>query len=324
MFTRTEANKSDGVFVEIDRILSSALGRAATDAERQRAAFELTWAKESFSGKPLTPGDIAQYFRDQVETLRASKEFRQDPESKPLLADILRWEAQAAEWDRIDAAKLDAEVVARVREAAKPLGDKNDLLIAAAVGRPVDEVKRQNYIRMLVIDPDFEVAVRARKAERNVGKTSPKALIRSQKRIRVIAAKMREKAKPGGYGKSGAAKSRKRFAELRAELVLELRRAERAARVLGDDVLADQYREYRSSVVLSRVGAVERGVALADEVARVGRLEARVEDVPVAARESYLAALEVHAACEYDAWVSLYRDWETDRKSTRLNSSHRL
>ena len=31
---------------------------------------------------------------------------------------------------------------------------------------------------------------------------------------------------------------------------------------------------------------------------------------------------EIDKVQEYDEWSNNYRDWETDRKSTRLNSSH--
>lgn len=292
LFTRTQANISDGVFVEVEKALSESLGRAVTDAERQRAAFELTWAKESFSGKPVTPKTIASYFRDRVREVRESNEFKADSEDVDLNAQIARWEAQVDEWERIDAVELDPKVVALLREVAKPLGQKNDLLIAAALGRPTDEVKRQNYLRMLIIDPDFEVAAKARKAEKNAGKTSPKALIKSQQRIVVLAGKMREKVSERGFGSKSKPKSRARFAALRDELVVELRRAERAALVLGDEALADEYRAFRQELTLSRVGASERSAEIADRVARVGRLEADVTDLPVAARGAYEAAQE--------------------------------
>jgi hypothetical protein len=293
LFTRTQANVSDGVFVEINRVLSEALGRAATDVERQRAAFELTWAGESFKGTPITPGSVADYFRQNIRDMEESAEFKFDPGRKTLRTQIDKWAEQAREWDRIDAAQLDAETVRRIRAVAKPLGDRNELLVAAAIGIPTTELKRQNYLRMLIIDPDFEAAARVRKAERNVGKLSPKALIKSQKKIARIAATMREKAKPEGFGAKTAPKSRARFAELRRDLVDELRRAEKAAVVLGDEDLATQYREYRAQLVLARVGAPERAVVLADEVARIGRLEARVEDLPVEARPAYSAAQAV-------------------------------
>jgi hypothetical protein len=293
LFTRTQANVSDGVFVEINRVLSEALGRAATDVERQRAAFELTWAGESFKGTPITPGSVADYFRQNIRDMEESAEFKFDPGRKTLRTQIDKWAEQAREWDRIDAAQLDAETVRRIRAVAKPLGDRNELLVAAALGIPTTELKRQNYLRMLIIDPDFEAAARVRKAERNVGKLSPKALIKSQKKIARIAATMREKAKPEGFGAKSRPKSRARFAELRRDLVDELRRAEKAAVVLGDEDLATQYREYRAQLVLARVGAPERAAVLADEVARIGRLEARVEDLPVEARPAYSAAQAV-------------------------------
>ena len=34
--------------------------------------------------------------------------------------------------------------------------------------------------------------------------------------------------------------------------------------------------------------------------------------------------LRVSTAKDISSYIKLYRDWETDRKSTRLNSSHRL
>jgi hypothetical protein len=290
LFTRTQANVSDGVFVEINRVLSEALGRAATDVERQRAAFELTWAGESFKGTPITPGSVADYFRQNIRDMEESAEFKFDRGRKTLRTQIDKWAEQAREWDRIDAAQLDAETVKRIRAVAKPLGDRNELLVAAALGIPTTELKRQNYLRMLIIDPDFEAAAKARKVEKNA---PVKTLIKSQKKIARIAATMREKAKPEGFGAKSRPKSRARFAELRRDLVDELRRAEKAAVVLGDEDLATQYREYRAQLVLARVGAPERAAVLADEVARIGRLEARVEDLPVEARPAYSAAQAV-------------------------------
>jgi hypothetical protein len=107
-----------------------------------------------------------------------------------------------------------------------------------------------------------------------------------------LAAKISKSVSERGVGKKSRPKSRVAFAALRSDLVDELRRAERAALALGDEALANEYRSARSELVLSRVGSGERSAEVAARAARVGRLEADVADLPVAARGAYGAALE--------------------------------
>ena len=292
-YTRRQANVADGVAVEIEQALTEALGRAPTAIERERAAFELTWARENLNaeivdgelvlkqGAAVTPGTVAAYFRGRIRQIEESRAYRRDPQSRRLRADIDRLGAQATEWDRIDAVKLTPEVIAELRRVAKPLGKRNDELIAAALGVPLNEAKRGNYLRLLVIDPEFEATARALKGERNVGKISPARLIRVQKDIRKLARQVGI-ANVRGFGKKSRPKSRVRFAQLVDELIVSLREGEDLARRFGDVELADEYARLRESLVLARAGAPERAAALAKELEDLQAGRARV--VPEAAQ----------------------------------------
>ncbi len=289
-YTRRRANVADGVGVEIEQALTDALGRAPTAAERERAAFELTWAREKLNaefvdgelvlkdGAPVTPGVIAAYFRGRVKQIQQKRGY--DPESRTTQAEIDRLTSQAIEWERIDRTRLDPETIQRLREVARPLGKRNDELIAAALGVPLNEAKRANYLRLLVIDPEFERTARELKAERNVGVISPAELIRVQKQIRKLARQV-SLARKEGFGKKSRPKSRVRFSQLVDDLIVNLRNGETLARRFGDIELADEYARMRESLVLARAGAPERAAVLAKELEDLEAGRARV--VPEAA-----------------------------------------
>lgn len=291
-YTRRQANVADGVAVEIEQALTDALGRAPTALERERAAFELTWAREQLNaeivdgelvlkqGAAVTPGTIAAYFRGRAEQIKNSQKFKKDEKNRELNAQIDKFTAQAIEWEKIDLVRLDPKVIKELRRVARPLGKRNDELIAAALGVPLNEAKRGNYLRLLIIDPEFEKTARALKAERNVGKVSPARLIRVQKDIRKLARQV-SIADVRGFGKKSRPKSRIRFSQLVDDLIVNLREGEDLARRFGDVELADEYARLRESLVLARAGAPERAAALAKELEDIQAGRARV--VPEAA-----------------------------------------
>jgi len=297
-YTRREANVAQGIGVQIENTLSRALGRFPTDIERQRAAFELTWAKEILStdaeGNPIrvTPGLIADYYRGKIDELEANPRFVASP-TKKQQAQVALWRSAESDWRAIDGVKLDAKVVDDLRAAAAPLKDESDKLIAAALGESLTEAKRGNYIRMLVIDPGFKAAARELKAEKNV---LPRELDALQRRIRSNTRRLAEKSKTTGYGSKSAPKSRARYAELRREIVDDLRSAERVALQLGDRELADQYRSVRERVVLARVASRDEAARIASEIEGVESLRVPVGALPVEAQAPYTAALAASRA----------------------------
>lgn len=295
-YTRTQANIADGVAVEIERILTEALGKRPTDEQKARAAWDLSRPIVLFGDERYTPRAEADFYRAELENLKQSPEYIRRPNRAIFTDQIKRWEAAIDDLERLERVEIDPQTTARVREAAAGIGEKNTKLIAAALGVTVKEAKRADYIRLLVIDPRFETAARALKAEKNLGKTSPKALIASQRRIRVLSRKIKKSVTTRGVGKKSAPKSRVAFAALRNKLVVELRRAERAALEQGDEALANQYRDARTSLVLARASAPERAAAIAEQIAAVGRLEARATELPSEARPAYVAAQEARRA----------------------------
>jgi len=302
-YTRRQANVADGVAVAIEQVLSEALGRVPTAIQRERAAFELTWAREDLNyaivdgkfvvkpGAKVTPETIVSYFRGQAAARQREMDaLPTNKGKKALAADRDRYLSQAIEWERIAAVRLDPDTIVRLREVARDLGRRNDELIAAALGVGLNEAKRANYIRLLVIDPKFERAARELRAERNYGVLSPKRFIRSQERVARLSRRIAEKSSERGFGQMSRPKSRARFTELVDDLIGELRNAERLASELGEGELAGVYRDLRSRLVLARSGAPERAVVLAQQLEDVERLRVRAEDLPEEARPAYAEA----------------------------------
>lgn len=291
-FERTQSNVFDGFLVEVERELTKELGRRPTELEKARAAWDLSRSLINYENKANTPANEAAYFRGEIEKLKNDPEYAGNEDSPEFVQSIARWESAANDLDLIDSVTIDPEVSARLRDVARAYGEKNNELIAKALGITVDEAKRANYLRLLVIDPDFESAALALKAAKNAKKPEFNALVKAQKRIAALSREIQKKVSTAGYGKKGARKSAARFAALRNELVAELRNAERAALQLGDEALANQYRDLRAPLTLARASAPERAAAIAEQVAAIGRLEAQAEDLPIQARGAYRSAQE--------------------------------
>ena len=295
--TRRLGNVAEGVRIEIQQALQGALGRAPTPLELERAAFELTWAREKINarivdgelvfdkGTAVTPAVIAAYFRGRAEELRAVKSAKG---RRAREAQIAKYEAQEREWNRIDSVRLDPGVVAELRRIARPLGKKNDQLIAVALGITPTEAKRANYIRLLEIDPEFEVVARQLKESVNpITRAAYVDLWRSQRAVERLNRKIAKYARPEGWGKKSGPKSRLAFRRARAELLVALRRAERAATRLGDDALAAQYRAARTEITAARQESAEAAARAAGAVERIRAGEARAGEVPEEAVPAY-------------------------------------
>lgn len=288
-FARREANAAQGIGVEIERTLTRALGRLPTQSERNRAAFELTWAKVDLKGEPITPGRIADWFGSRISELEAKTGLRSKSEN----AQLALWRDSERYWREIDGVKLSDQTVSDLRLAAAPLKDKADQLIAAALGESVTAAKRGNYIRLLVIDPSFKAAARELRATKNV---SAVRMVRAQRNAASLAEKIRKYASEEGWGAYSRPKSRDKFLAAHRDLVRALRRVEKNALLAGQKDIADAARAQRERLVLARSGSPERIAAIADQIRGIETLTTPSEMVPMEARAAYEAAQAAGAA----------------------------
>lgn len=275
-YTRREANVVQGIGVEIERALTDALGRAPTQLERNRAAFELTWAKTDLKGVPVTPARIADWFDARVREIEAKPGVRKPRDN----AQIALWRDSEKFWRDLDGVKLTDEVVANLRTAAAPLKEKADRLIAAALGETVSEAKRGNYIRLLVIDPSFKVAARELKSSVNTAATR---MVRAQRSAASIAKRVSEYALQGDM-------KRERFLREHKKLVSQLRTIEKQALIAGQKDIADAARSQREALVLARASSPDRVAGVADQIRDAQSLTLPAEMVPAEARAAYEAA----------------------------------
>jgi len=303
-----------GIQDAIERELRTAMGkRAPTWLEKERAAFELMWAKINTGGEPVTPGWVVDQFDAIAQHIRDT-ELKRDPESKVALAGVKKMEAQAKMYRLVDETLLGPDqaahdaVVAHMREYMQPYADNVNRIIAEALGVSVEDLKRQDYIRLFSqyqgkekgishwFDPTFEPAVRALREARVAPR---KRLIKAQKRAAALARRFDENARETGWGTYGIAKSRRVFAQTRRELILELRRAERAALEVDLPELADAYRSARETIVLGRRGSAERVAAydqaVADIAAATPESIAALPEAVVPAAEAVAAARAAEA-----------------------------
>lgn len=271
---RLGLNIKQGIDIQIQEEFMRILGRRATNAEHQRAVFELTWPKELYGGKRLTPEDVVAYFDGRIKDLDAGQ--------FPSLRGVergqqrIRWDRARVEWQKIADTKLDPEVVSKLRKLGRGYGRKNAQYVADALGVTLDEAKRADYLRVLVIDPDFMVAATAKgtkRAEAAVQAGSDLNVLHDAivKRSAELAARTTKK----GFGKSGSARKRiGRFEVRRDELAAMLGRAEMLADQLGETALAAEYASIRELLTSSREVRAE---ALAQAERSVARVEAEGE-----------------------------------------------
>lgn len=298
-YSRRELNAIQGIGLEIAAILEKALAtqegkrirRPVDEWTKNRAAFNLVWSMETIDGRPVTPGLVADYFKRQQEDLRAEIGGRYP--DKPDQDQLKYWEAQEKFFRRLDEVEIDDATMARVRAAAKPLGEANDKIIAAALGISVKEAKRANYIRLYVLDPEFEKRAQLRKRQTNL---EPVQLQIAQRKIKRASDALLEYAAESGWGKKGPAASRRRYEQVREELIAELQVARRLADSLGDDELVRVFDDALAKMRVARSEAAARAVGLAQTLDALDELQMTPDQVARLSPEARAAYDDAQAA----------------------------
>jgi hypothetical protein len=295
--TQLQANVVDNVRVEIANILTEAIGRDATPAVKQRVAWNLNRSGVMFDEKtPLTPKVEAAFYRQKSEELVAQRKRdgeRLDAEDQK---QIRRWNEAANYLDELERVEVDPAVMARVREAAMPLGRQNDILISeSVVGETPMTARRANYIRLTVLDPEFEIKARARRSEVNRGIAE---LVKVQKRVQRLSRIVLRFGDETGWGSYGRSKSVARYESVRADLLKNLLRGAQLARRAGDEEMAARFSRAAEEMGVARLGGEYRRERAREAVASLSGLnlpEERLAELPEQARGAYEAARAAEA-----------------------------
>jgi len=332
---RYAGNVRSGTGVRIFTELSKAIGFEPSLALRNRIGWNLSRPDQMLDGSPLTPAVEAAYFRAKIVQARldlkkqyteaeygaprsvngkptpeflafqrrnpiSSLDIREDGSMTPeVKAQLELWEGSARALDAIEKVTVPKHVMVSVRVIAKKYGDDNTQLVADILGTTFKEAEKQNYIRLVAIDPGFEIAARALKAEKNAGRLE---LLVAQRKIAEIAARIDERLGVEGYAvrgkESGAldkyrstSESRKAYNRDRADLIRLARVAEESARRYELDDIANQYAIMRRR--FEKADSSESLAAAAALMEDVRNLRvADTDALPEAARPAYTAAQE--------------------------------
>jgi hypothetical protein len=286
--TRLEGNIVQNIKIEIANVLSEALGRAPTEAIRQRVAWNLTRPIVMFDRKTrYTPAVEAAYYRQEVADLEASRAASGQRLDVNDRQQIDLWNEAARYMDELERVEVDPEIMARVREKAKPLGRQNDVLVAEALLTTPKAARRANYIRLLVVDPEFEIAAKGLKRRRNIGITR---LVKTQRRVQRLSREILRYGDETGWGKYGQKRSRDAFEKRRSQLLKELRRGSVLALRAGDNEMAARFNTAVDELSSSRLGGNERRVRAEEAIAALDEMNLpaeRLAELPEAARGAY-------------------------------------
>ncbi|CAB4187675.1 hypothetical protein UFOVP1158_42 [uncultured Caudovirales phage] len=280
---RFAGNIAQGVETEIQNALLRGLGVVPDEMTRQRYAFSLMWPKigksEGATGAPIeiTPGTLRDYFLAQIDdlekTIVASEAeaeainvaLNKEGKIGNVLPKINRreqqkqldlWRSQSRFFDVLDKVPVKQEIVDRLREVAKPFGERNTEIVASVLNITNEEAKRGNYIRLAAMDPAFEVGAQALKVATNVsGKAE---FIMAQRAVRRLSERIQLRLTDKGYrkftkdGKDAgfhpAAESLRQYNKDRVALIKALDTAEKRALEYGQEDLAVQYRAAREKI----------------------------------------------------------------------------
>lgn len=340
--TRFLGNMAQGIKIDLIATLErelqkregSRIRKPVDRLTKERAAFNLTRPLVRRDGSPYTPGFEASMFEHEAALLRKTA----DPTDLAKQQDIIRMEEYARYLRRIDEVVIPDEVMARLREVAKPYGDQADMIAADIMsniyGRPVslEEARRANYIRPLVTEgEEFKAAARQIKRVQNVRLS---ILSRSQRRIQSLSKRISIYASETGWGMYGRKQSVLRYEAARKDLVKELRRAARIAEKTGEAELAAGYRDALARLEAGRgagavdtaelqrvVNGLERGTLTPQQVERLtpeqqalyaeataaGREAARLESEVVRPGLERLGRISAQSVNSRDVALSRYR-----------------
>ena len=323
---RFAGNIAQGVETEIQNALLRGLGVVPDEMTRQRYAFSLMWPKigksEGATGAPIeiTPGTLRDYFLARIDDLEkrivaseAEAEainvaLNKEGKIGNVLPKINRreqqkqldlWRSQSRFFDVLDKVPVKQEIVDRLREVAKPFGERNTEIVASVLNITNEEAKRGNYIRLAAMDPAFEVGAQALKVATNVsGKAE---FIMAQRAVRRLSERIQLRLTDKGYrkftkdGKDAGfhppAESLRQYNKDRVALIKALDTAEKRALEYGQEDLAVQYRAAREKIQAAGYESRSRMQGVQDQLKAVSDLS--VEDVaalPPDVQAPYLAA----------------------------------
>ena len=288
--TRWASNVRQGETIDMRNIFESALGDVSL-LTKDRAAFNLVYPEYGVRGTDIvsaarserrdltpeeqrivdegrvTPGRVADYYQDQRERL----EFEIRSENRQAVLDeqqqIDLWRAAEIHLRRLDKIEVPEDAMALLRARVRRFGERADEIMAEALATTTKEVKRGNYIRMILLDPEFELRAQARRAGRREARGK---LNRAERQLQVASRRMQKYLTAEGWGRLSRPKARRRYNKVRSELLVALRRAERAADEAGLVELAAQYRDARAALGQSRL---RRGVGRDEASRRLDDLE---------------------------------------------------
>lgn len=271
--TRWASNVRQGEAIDMRNIFESALGDVSL-LTKDRAAFNLVYPEYGVRGTDIvsaarserrdltpeeqrivdedrvTPGRVADYYQDQRERL----EFQIRSENRQAVLDeqqqIDLWRAAEIHLRRLDKIEVPEDAMSLLRARVRRFGERADEIMAEALATTTKEVKRGNYIRMILLDPEFELRAQALRSGRRAAR---KKLDRAERQLQVASRRMQQYLTPEGWGRLSRPKARRRYNEVRSALLVALRRAERAADEAGLAELAAEYRSARMALGQARL-----------------------------------------------------------------------
>jgi len=294
---RHMGNVTQGITIQVAGEFQRAIGRHASPLEKLRASFDLTWPKETFGRKPVTPSLIADYFRQEVDSLTNDIKRGVEKASPENTNQIKLWNDQIIVYDAIDPVLIGGTIeshnliTSRLRDVAREYGEANTSIISDALGVGIRDAKRLDYIRLGVVDSkSLKTASIALQKSKNADIAG---FVRSQGRVNDLATRVQQYVSETGYGSYNRPQSRLRFIALRDALSAELVRAEALAKKLNHPAEALVYRDARVRLDRTRNLNASSNQALknlTDDVMGVKLSSESTAGLPVEAQALYAQA----------------------------------
>lgn len=291
---RIAYNEAQGRGLEIEAALTRAIGEGAPKEIKDRAAFNAFMPAVDANGTPITPGYVADFFRAELDELRADMQKRGGVPRSDDRDRALRLEAAIKVHDDLDRVVVPEDAMARFREELKPLGALNDADIAAAKNVDLETALRWNLIRVVAMDPRMRGGLEetAQLAYRERNAALPE-LQRIQERLKRRSSALKLKASVTGYGKYGPAASRRAFRKSADAMFADLRRGVELARQAQNPDLQATFERAIADLSRGRLSASEMdlmGRKLVEDIREMRLSPERVAALPAPSRTQYEAA----------------------------------
>lgn len=291
---RIAYNEAQGRGLEIEAALTRAIGEGAPKEVKDRAAFNAFMPAVDAKGTPITPGYVADFFRAELDELRADIEEKGGVPRSDDRDRVLRLEAAIKVHDDLDKVVVPEDAMARFREELKPLGALNDADIAAAKNVDLETALRWNLIRVVAMDPrmrgGLEESAQLAYRERNAALPE---LQRIQERLKRRASALKLKASVTGYGKYGPAASRRAFRRSADAMFADLRRGVELARQAQNPDLQATFERALADLSRGRLSASEldlMGRKLVEDIRTMRLSPEQIAALPSPSRMQYEAA----------------------------------